>query len=171
MDETQVLAVEQVVRWVWSWRPYQSVPRDHYEDILSEVLACVLKWVRKADPKPTLEYLRNFARETAVGRFKNHFRQAARQQRRRSDVDWQRAEETFPATSLDPLQACLQRERQERVGAAIKALPEDQEAVIILVDLEGLSLAEAAEELGIPIGTAKSQRHRGWQRLKELLGD
>ncbi len=53
----------------------------------------------------------------------------------------------------------------QAVLAALRTLPEDQRAAIVLVDLEGYSVAEAAEILGCPTGTVKSRCARGRARL------
>ena len=59
--------------------------------------------------------------------------------------------------SGDPHRALEAREVFERVAA----LPEPQREVIVAVDLLGLSYAEAAGSLDIPIGTVMSRLHRG----------
>lgn len=57
----------------------------------------------------------------------------------------------------------------ERVLAAIDALPEDFRDAVILSDLEGLSYAEVAEVMGVPVGTVKSRLYRGRQALQKQL--
>jgi RNA polymerase sigma-70 factor (ECF subfamily) len=52
---------------------------------------------------------------------------------------------------------------------ALAALPDEQRAVVLLVGLEQLSYAEAAEVLGIPAGTVMSRLARGRERLRTLL--
>lgn len=58
----------------------------------------------------------------------------------------------------------------ERVARALhstlSALPERLRSVIELVDLDGLTLAEAAAALGIRNGTARVRLHRARKRLK-----
>ena len=56
------------------------------------------------------------------------------------------------------------------VQAALLQLPEDQRVAIVLVDLEGLSIDEAAAVLQIPGGTVKSRCFRGRARLAVSLG-
>jgi RNA polymerase sigma-70 factor, ECF subfamily len=56
------------------------------------------------------------------------------------------------------------------VRAALAQLPPDQRAAIVLLDLEGYSVAEIAEILGIAEGTVKSRCARGRARLAVLLG-
>lgn len=52
---------------------------------------------------------------------------------------------------------------------ALAKLPEHQRAAIVLVDLHELSVAEAAEALGIAEGTVKSRCSRGRAMLAEIL--
>lgn len=55
------------------------------------------------------------------------------------------------------------------VAAALARLPVEQRAAIVLVDLEGYSVADAATVLGVPVGTVKSRCARGRARLLPLL--
>jgi RNA polymerase sigma-70 factor (ECF subfamily) len=56
------------------------------------------------------------------------------------------------------------------VAAALRRLPVEQRLAIVLVDLEGRSVEEAAGILEIPTGTVKSRCARGRVRLAVLLG-
>src|SRR6185295_5985334 len=47
-------------------------------------------------------------------------------------------------------------------------LPVEQRTVILLVSVEDLSYAEAANVLGIPVGTVMSRLARGRERLRQL---
>jgi RNA polymerase sigma-70 factor (ECF subfamily) len=55
------------------------------------------------------------------------------------------------------------------VMAALRALPPDQRAVLVLVDMLGYPVADAAEVLGISPGTVKSRCARGRARLLPRL--
>lgn len=55
----------------------------------------------------------------------------------------------------------LRRELRE----ALNSLPPEQRAALVLVDMEGYPVAEAAEILGVPVGTVKSRCARGRARL------
>ncbi|HET9984052.1 MAG TPA: sigma-70 family RNA polymerase sigma factor [Longimicrobiales bacterium] len=52
---------------------------------------------------------------------------------------------------------------------AIEGLPADFRDAVVLSDLEGLSYAEIADVLGIPIGTVKSRLFRGRRLLQRQL--
>ncbi|MFJ8040134.1 RNA polymerase sigma factor SigM [Kitasatospora sp. NPDC096147] len=69
------------------------------------------------------------------------------------------------ATETVVVRAELQRE----VTAALGALPPDQRAALVLVDMQGYGVAEAAEVLGVPVGTVKSRCARGRAKLLPLV--
>ena len=56
-------------------------------------------------------------------------------------------------------------ELREELATALAALPAEQRAALVLVDMHGYPVAEAAAILGIPIGTVKSRCARGRARL------
>lgn len=53
---------------------------------------------------------------------------------------------------------------------AMGLLPEDQRAALLLVSVEGLSLADAAKVLGIPEGTLASRLGRARAGLRQMTG-
>ena len=55
------------------------------------------------------------------------------------------------------------------VEAALQSLGEIFAEVIELVDIDGLSYAEAAEVLGVPVGTVMSRLHRARKKIREHL--
>lgn len=57
------------------------------------------------------------------------------------------------------------------VQAAMERLPDEQRLAVALVLVEGQSYKDAAEQLGIPIGTLMSRLARGRQALQKLLGE
>ena len=63
-----------------------------------------------------------------------------------------------------------EKETSLAVHAALAELPVEQRAALVLVDLHGFSVAEAAEILGIAEGTVKSRCSRGRAKLAVILG-
>lgn len=55
------------------------------------------------------------------------------------------------------------------VDAALSALPDSFRRVVIVVDVDGLTYAEAARVLGIPEGTVMSRLHRARQHIRHRL--
>ena len=59
----------------------------------------------------------------------------------------------------------------DEITRAIRALPPEYRAAVVLSDLQGLRYAEIAEALGVPEGTVKSRLFRGRRILqKKLVG-
>jgi len=79
-----------------------------------------------------------------------------------------REEESFQPA--DPRDRIAEREFGMVIEQALGELPMDQRAAIVLVDVQGFPVADAAEVLGVPIGTIKSRCARGRARLAVTLG-
>lgn len=58
-----------------------------------------------------------------------------------------------------------------RVLSVMEDLPQQQASVMMLVNVEGLSYAEAAEVLKVPVGTVMSRLARGRRALGEALAE
>jgi RNA polymerase sigma-70 factor (ECF subfamily) len=65
----------------------------------------------------------------------------------------------------DPLLAASSGESSQWVNDSVESLGESMQQVIQLVYYQGLKYREAAEALGIPVGTVKSRLHAAVQRL------
>ena len=68
-----------------------------------------------------------------------------------------------------PERRVMGREIAERVGSALRTLPERQRAVFVLRHYEELSLDEIAQTLQMSLGTVKSALHRAVARMRERL--
>jgi RNA polymerase sigma-70 factor (ECF subfamily) len=69
----------------------------------------------------------------------------------------------------DPEQAAIHDERRRILLEALATLPAEQRAALVLVDMEGHSVAEVAMMLDCAEGTVKSRCSRGRDRLATLL--
>jgi RNA polymerase sigma-70 factor (ECF subfamily) len=56
------------------------------------------------------------------------------------------------------------------IASALSRLPHEQRVVVLLVGLEQFTYEEAAQVLGVPIGTVMSRLSRARARLRVLLG-
>ncbi|MFC4012893.1 RNA polymerase sigma factor SigM [Nonomuraea purpurea] len=63
----------------------------------------------------------------------------------------------------------VEREVSMEVSAALKLLPNDQRAALVLVDMMGYSVEDAAQVLQVPSGTVKSRCARGRAKLAPIL--
>lgn len=92
-------------------------------------------------------------------------RQAARPTVHYPDADsavWREA-------TADPVDMAEQRELRLVLEQALARLPVDQRAAVVLVDVQGLPVEEAAAVLGVPGGTVKSRCARGRAKLAQAL--
>ena len=79
-------------------------------------------------------------------------------------------EQGSPGEPADCADALGARETALEVEAALALLPVEQRTAILLVDVHGLPVEEAAAVLGVPVGTVKSRCSRGRARLALSLG-
>src|ERR1700722_814749 len=56
------------------------------------------------------------------------------------------------------------------IGAALDTLPEDFRLTLMLVEVQELNYDEAADVLGVPVGTVKSRVSRGRAMMRHALG-
>ncbi len=75
----------------------------------------------------------------------------------------------LPGSSMLPEKEYEKHELEQAIKQALNRLDTDQRAVVVLVDLQDFDYQEAAQILGIPIGTLKSRLARARIRLRELL--
>jgi len=119
-----------------------------------------------------LKVLDGKARHDGAGSFKTWLfaviRRTALDERRRTWVRlakltgyWQRRKEEAPQP--------LPPESQE-LAAALAKLPRQQREVVHLVFYEELSIAEAAEVMGVSVGTARTHYQRAKAALRDRLG-
>jgi RNA polymerase sigma-70 factor, ECF subfamily len=100
---------------------------------------------------------------------------------RNVSTDHVRYDARRPSTPVDDLtrlgdepeaeDALSARETAMTVRDALDQLDERSRTLLLLVAVEGLSYAEAAEATGLPTGTVKSRVSRARVRLGELLAD
>jgi RNA polymerase sigma-70 factor (ECF subfamily) len=73
--------------------------------------------------------------------------------------------------STDPASAALDHELRAAVLSALETLPPEQKAALVLVDMEGYSVHEAADILECAPGTVKSRCARARTKLAPILRD
>jgi RNA polymerase sigma-70 factor (ECF subfamily) len=73
------------------------------------------------------------------------------------------------AVDADATDAVEASERRTDVMAALATLPDEQRAALVLIDMEGYSVDDAAQILNCAPGTVKSRCSRGRARLVPLL--
>ncbi len=79
--------------------------------------------------------------------------------------------EKLVADTPCPLSEATNRENAEWVHAAVAELSDTMRETVELVFYQGLRYREAAEVLGVPVGTIKSRMHVVFQRLAQAWQD
>jgi RNA polymerase sigma-70 factor (ECF subfamily) len=103
-------------------------------------------------------------------------RTAAEERRRRAvgrflPLSWLNGRRDERAQAPDPETASMRADASARLIAALRLLPTRQRELLHLVFYHDLSIARAAEVLGVAVGTARTHYQRGKARLRELLGE
>lgn len=77
--------------------------------------------------------------------------------------------ETLPTPSPGPETQLLLQELGVKIDGALREIPDEFRAPIVLVDMGDFTYAEAAEILACPIGTVRSRLSRGRRLLQGIL--
>jgi RNA polymerase sigma-70 factor (ECF subfamily) len=73
------------------------------------------------------------------------------------------------ARAPSPVEILARQEQQDALRRAIDQLPEEQKAVVILSEIQGLKYQDISVILDVPVGTVKSRMHTAMEKLKDLL--
>lgn len=142
-----------------------AMTRDHAEaeDLVQDTLLRAFQGVDRFDGSHPRAWLLTIMRNARINR--------NRRQRPVLLRDADRLEEHAEATPPDsgPEGIAMAAVFDSVVEAAYAGLSVDQQVVICLVDIDGLSYQEAAEVLDVPVGTVMSRLHRGRKRIRRKL--
>jgi RNA polymerase sigma-70 factor (ECF subfamily) len=132
--------------------------KDRADDLVQECL------VRALSAWPTLRS-RNRLHSWLFSILYNAFLMHTRQSKRQDAL--------LPLDSVDPPDQAS--DQASALGAAdllraVDCLSEEHRVVLLLVAVEDMSYAEAADSLGIPIGTVMSRLSRAREQLRNILG-
>ena len=72
-------------------------------------------------------------------------------------------------TAAEPQEAVLNRLSGGAIVDSLSEIPPNFREVVVLVDIGDFSYQDAADILGVPIGTVMSRLHRGRRALKQAL--
>jgi RNA polymerase sigma-70 factor (ECF subfamily) len=141
-------------------------PADVVHEALADALRKLPNYLQNR-PLPFYPWLRQLTLERVADAHRKHISTECRSVTR-EEPGPEREAVAFTCAPEDNL---LREETRSRVRAALDRLPETDREVLLLRDLEGLSVAEAAGELGISEGALKLRHLRAVRRLRRLLGD
>ncbi|MDO4574013.1 MAG: RNA polymerase sigma factor [Planctomycetia bacterium] len=75
----------------------------------------------------------------------------------------------LPGEAPTPEERAMAQERANRMHEFIDTLPHSLRDVVMLIYYEGVKYREAAEVLGVPVGTVKSRLHNAMKRIGAWL--
>lgn len=134
---------------------------DEAGDALQETFVQLVRRPEQFDPA------RGSIEAFLYGVLRNRLRQQRRQRRDFvQEFDWEECEETGDETLLEGM---LRSAQVELVREAVLSLPTHYREVVVLIELEETSYDEAAEALGIPVGTIRSRLSRARGLLEKKL--
>ena len=136
--------------------------RAEAEDILQEVFVQVWQRARDFDENrgKAFTWLVTLARSRAIDRL--------RSLGSRSRTIEAATKESADAVG-DAIEDAINNERGEVVRAALKELPEEQRAALLMAYFDGFSQSEIAERTNTPLGTVKTRMRTGMTKLREVL--
>lgn len=135
------------------------------EDLVQDTLLRAYQGVDRFDGAHPRAWLLTIMRNAEI----NRNRRRRPELMRDPDAEMARlaSQATGPGALTDDL--ALEQQFDGVVHTAFMALPENFRRVLELVDIDGLSYAEAAQLLGVPEGTVMSRVHRARKRIRDRL--
>jgi RNA polymerase sigma-70 factor (ECF subfamily) len=172
------------------WRSWMTAAqrgeRASYERLLTELLPFVRGLVRgRIGDRPAVEdivqeVLLSIHTARHTYRAERPFSPWVRAIARNAVTDWGRREarrsrrelalEAVEIPAAEPSQEPATKVLSPALRRALAALPEPQRQAVLLLKVEGLSVAEAARHVGISPGALKLRAHRAYRGLRTLLG-
>lgn len=135
--------------------------REDAQDLVQEVLVRVQRGLRTYRPGSLRAWL---GRITT-----NAFLDDARRRTRRPVAALPDDPDAVLPAAPDAAEVADAERLPDHVQAALAAVPTEFRVSVVLADVVGLSYAEIAEQLGVPVGTVRSRIHRGRLALREAL--
>lgn len=132
------------------------------EDLVQDTMLRAHRSIARFDGKYPRAWLLTILRNTHINR----------NRRRRPEVlrdPEQDMERRLSAASIERTDDFIDASFDSAVLDALAALDEPFRRVVQLVDIDGLSYGEAAEQLGVPVGTVMSRLHRARTRIRTRL--
>jgi RNA polymerase sigma-70 factor, ECF subfamily len=133
------------------------------EDLTQDIFLNLTKGTGYDPKRGSLRtFLAILTRSRAIDRVRS--RQTAR-----GSLERWRVDKSQVTASNNPLETVFQNEQSQEVRNALAQLSDSQQQVLRMVYYDGLSQAEIAKQLEIPLGTVKARARRGLLKLRETL--
>ena len=148
-------------------RVARSLTRNHAdaEDLVQDTLIRAYKAIDRFDGRHPRAWLLTILRNTHINRNRRRRPELLHD----PDVQMERAAQSPAADEAARPDRFVDLEFESEVEMALESLSPTFAEVIELVDVDGLTYAEAAEVLGVPVGTVMSRLHRARKKIREHL--
>lgn len=145
-------------------RVARSLTRHHAEaeDLVQDTLVRAYRGIDGFDGRHPRAWLLTILRNTHINRNRRRRPELLR------DPD-AALDRMVSAASNERTDAGIDAEIDAEIRRALDSLDEPFRRVVELVDVDGLSYAEAAEVLDVPVGTVMSRLHRARSRIRDRL--
>ena len=132
------------------------------EDLVQDTLLRAFRAIDRFDGRYPRAWLLTILRNTHINRNRRRRPELLRDPERATD-------RMISAVSEERPDAIVDAQIDGEIIDALDALDESFRRVVELVDMNGLTYAEAAEVLDIPVGTVMSRLHRARSRIRDRL--
>jgi len=145
-------------------RVANSLTRNHAEaeDLVQDTLLRAYRGIDGFDGRHPRAWLLTILRNTHINRNRRRRPELLRDPDAASD-------RMISAASDERTDAGIDDEIDVEIIRALESLDDPFRRVVELVDIDGLSYAEAAEVLDVPVGTVMSRLHRARSRIRDRL--
>lgn len=133
------------------------------EEVLQEAMLAV--WNNAGRYNPDTAAVSTWIFTIARNKYIDRMRRESRHDAESSDFEMQAGD------SENADEEAEQSQRDSAVRDAMAMLPEEQQVVIFLGFIQGLSHSEIATTLGVPLGTVKSRMRLAFGRMRVELGE
>ena len=132
------------------------------EDLVQDTLIRAYRGIDGFDGRHARAWLLTILRNTHINRNRRRRPELLRDPDAATD-------RMISAASDDRTDAIIDDELDAEIVQALDSLDEPFRRVVELVDIDGLTYAEAAEVLDVPVGTVMSRLHRARSRIRDRL--
>jgi RNA polymerase sigma factor (sigma-70 family) len=134
--------------------------RDHIDDVVQEILLAIHAVRHTYNPEqPFKNWMYGIARHKMIDYMRKLGRQNA------NEINDEELETFLADRANNPEEALSGKDVQR----ALTRLPEKQRQILLLVKVEGYSMAETAQKLGMTETAVKVTAHRAYKKMKEWL--
>lgn len=151
---------------IYTFAYYSLRSREEAEDVTQEVLVKLWRHAEEIDPGKLTAWVMKVARHTVID--------AARRSRTKAAViadgiDIETAEATSDSFRSSAANTLETTELRGVLTAALSDIEEPYRSIIVMREVQGMTYADIADCLEMPLNTIKVYLHRGRRRLRETL--